>query len=78
LRPRYKSANLKPARLEVTEISDLSNEVIVRTLNAFAEEIPGSLHSDLLALFKSGAIYDGHAIAKAVSKAANLSVPYAN
>ncbi|MEX2110722.1 MAG: hypothetical protein WD802_08985 [Gemmatimonadaceae bacterium] len=62
----------------MTEISDLSNEVIVRALNAVAEEIPGTLHSDLLALFKIGAIYDGQAIAKAVSKAANLSVPHAN
>lgn len=62
----------------MTEISNLSNEVIVRALKAVAGEVPNILYSDLLELAKLGTIYDGQAIAKAVSKAVNLTVPNAN
>jgi hypothetical protein len=62
----------------VNPVSDLPTEVITRALKAVAGEIPGALHSELGALVASGRIYDGRAIAAAIAKAVDVSVPNAN
>lgn len=62
----------------MNQVSDLSNEVMVRALKAVAGEIPGALHSELMALVAGGGIYNGQAIAAAIAKAVNMNVPNAN